>query len=114
MHPGELFLRGVTKRHPPPFLLERSERSSMFRLLDARGDLIRRFTRWRYAYVALCALCARAGVQEPTDAECKRLTQEALWKVVREREARRKNNQLRREAKALHDKEAVLGDNNGK
>jgi hypothetical protein len=97
-HPGDAFIRHVHKRHPPPFQLDRTpimarrhwRTQSRYRLLDARGDVIARFSRWWYAVLAYGALCERHGLAPVPEPTLRRWALAADWDRVKDRDDRRR------------------------
>jgi|SRR5579863_4475077 len=96
-HPGEIFLRGVTKRHAPPFRVDRMQHGHPgYRVIDGHGYVVRRYRRWRYAVAACQAMHVRLGADPPPEIALRRLLYESDWALVREREARAKEAAARR------------------
>lgn len=89
----EPFLRGITKRHRPPFTIAPTRRHgsawhqiSKWNLVDADDNVIARFAKWRYAYRALVGMCARACVDAPIEADLRRLVREDRFAALRSKE----------------------------
>ena len=92
-HPGEQFLRRVTKRHIPPFWIDYcispNATTSRFRVLDGRDDAVATFTKWSYAVLAVEAMAARCGVEPAPEAQLRADMRSAQFRRVGERERRR-------------------------
>jgi len=67
-HPGRIFITTTVaaKNWLQPIRIVWGHRRDDFKIVDARGAIARRFTRWRYAYLAYTYLCGAIG-QEPLD-----------------------------------------------
>lgn len=72
-HPGRIFITDTlaAKDWLPPLRIVWGATRSDFKIVDARGILVRRFKRWRYAYQAYSYLC-EVRHQKPLDQDAAR------------------------------------------
>lgn len=117
-HPGRIFITDTAAGKPwlQPVRIVWGKTRDDFKIVDARDAIVRRFKRWRYAYVAYTYLCHVIG-QEPLDQDAARreLHRDSWERATREqdlfkrrrRDASRKGKELRAQVRAERERKST-------
>lgn len=80
-HPGRIFITDAAAGKPwgQPVRIVWGRTRSDFKIVDARGAVVRRFKRWRYAYQAYAYLCLRIEQEALDESAARRELHRDSW-----------------------------------